>query len=205
MSYQIIVPARIRSELCTLRVWCANLLIFLGAVCLVWCISELLQSKIVQMRDGARLARAHSTASTGRSIVWPPLHRGESLGRLEIPRIGLRAMVLEGSDQGILRLGVGHIPGTALPGEQGNVALAAHRDSFFRPLRRIHPNDEIRLTTVQGSRRYRVDWIRIVSPRHVQVLKPGMQPTLTLITCYPFYFVGPAPDRFVVRAHQIPG
>jgi sortase A len=98
---------------------------------------------------------------------------------------------------------VGHIPGTALPGEDGNIVLAAHRDTFFRPLRNIQKGDEIALTTWNGAFRYRVESIQVVGPDDVGVLQPTSLPTLTLVTCYPFYFVGSAPKRFIVRAGLI--
>jgi sortase A len=126
------------------------------------------------------------------------------LGRIEIARIGLAAMIMEGVDAGTLRHAVGHIPGTPLPGQRGNVALAGHRDTFFRPLRNIQNDDEITLTTLDGSYHYRVDLISIVEPRDVGVLKNTGEAILTLVTCYPFHFIGPAPQRFIVRAHRIP-
>jgi sortase A len=126
------------------------------------------------------------------------------LGRIEIARIGLAAMIMEGVDAGTLRHSVGHIPRTPLPGQQGNVALAGHRDTFFRPLRNIQNDDEITLTTLDGSYRYRVDLISIVEPRDVGVLKNTGENILTLVTCYPFHFIGSAPQRFIVRAHRIP-
>jgi sortase A len=141
--------------------------------------------------------RAVSLGITGR--------RGSALGQIEISRIGFAAMVLEGDDGSALRLGVGHIAGTALPGEQGNVVLAGHRDTFFRSLRNIRKGDEITLTTLDGIYRYRVDSIRVVSPQDTKVLDSSASSILTLVTCYPFYFVGPAPKRFVVQARWIPG
>ena len=132
-----------------------------------------------------------------------PLELGEPFGRLEVPRLGLEVMVAEGIRSSDLRRGAGHLPGTPLPGASGNVALAGHRDRHFRPLKDIAPGDEILLTTTQGSFRYRVDWTRVVEPQDVHVLDPTEQPTLTLVTCYPFYFVGNAPDRFIVRARQV--
>jgi sortase A len=126
------------------------------------------------------------------------------LGRIEIPTIGLAAMILEGTDARTLRRAVGHIPGTPLPGQQGNVAITGHRDTFFRPLLNIHKNDEIRLTTLSGSYRYLVDSIKVVEPEDTEVLDNSDDAILTLVTCYPFYFVGPAPKRFIVRAHRIP-
>jgi sortase A len=128
-----------------------------------------------------------------------------SLGRIEIDSIGLSAMILEGTDARTLRLAVGHIPGTALPGQQGNVVITGHRDTYFRELRNIHKDDEIKLTTLGGSYRYWVDSIKVVAPKDTQVLNNSKDAILTLITCYPFYYVGPAPKRFIVRAHRIPG
>jgi sortase A len=122
------------------------------------------------------------------------------LGRITVPRLDLSAMVNEGVDDNTLSLAIGHIPGTALPGPAGNVAVAAHRDTFFRPLKDIKPNDEIDFLTSQGEYRYRVQSMRIVNPEDVEVLKPSSEPELTLITCYPFDFFGHAPKRFVVQA-----
>jgi sortase A len=95
---------------------------------------------------------------------------------------------------------VGHIPGTALPGDSGNVGLAAHRDTFFRRLRDIRPDDEIVLTTPDGTFRYTVEGTKVVEPGDVWVLDPTEEPALTLVTCYPFTYVGSAPQRFIVRA-----
>jgi sortase A len=125
------------------------------------------------------------------------------LGRLEIQRLGLSVMVVEGADRRTLRRAVGHIPGTALPGQNGNMALTGHRDTFFRPLRNIRQDDTITLTTLQGQYRYRVRSIQVVSPDNVSVLDSSQNEILTLITCHPFYFVGAAPDRFIVRAERI--
>jgi sortase A len=128
---------------------------------------------------------------------------GSPLGRIEITSIGLAAMIMEGVDGRTLRHAVGHIPGTTLPGQQGNVALAGHRDTFFRGLRNIQKDDEITLTTLHGSFNYRVDSTQVVEPTDTQVLAATADDILTLVTCYPFYFVGPAPQRFIVRAHRI--
>jgi sortase A len=125
------------------------------------------------------------------------------IGRIDIPRLGLSAMVIEGTSGRTLRRAVGHIPGTALPGQPGNVGISGHRDTFFRPLRNIQRNDIITLTTLFGEYRYRVVSTRIVSPSNVAVLAPSGSDTLTLVTCYPFYFVGSAPNRFIVRAERV--
>ena len=132
----------------------------------------------------------------------PPLP-ASLIGRLEIPRLGLSAMVREGADDRTLRKAVGHIPGTALPGIVGNVALAGHRDTFFRPLRNIRKGDAIDLQTERGTYRYVVESTNIVGPRDVGVLAASGGETLTLVTCYPFYYVGSAPKRFIVRATQV--
>jgi sortase A len=145
-----------------------------------------------------------ASAERVRDVPVPPT-RGGVLGRIEITRIGLAAMISEGTDGRTLRRAVGHIPGTPLPGQQGNVVIAGHRDTFFRALGNIHNDDEITLTTLGGAYRYVVDSIQVVAPEDTQVLDDSDDPILTLVTCYPFYFVGPAPKRFIVRAHKIPG
>jgi sortase A len=133
-----------------------------------------------------------------------PLLRDMLIGRLRIPRIQVAVMVREGADAGTLRRAVGHIPGTALPGKSGNVGLAGHRDTFFRSLRNIKKDDAIDLETESGTYRYLVESTRIVGPRDVSVLAAATRQTLTLVTCYPFYYVGSAPKRFIVRAVQVP-
>jgi sortase A len=125
---------------------------------------------------------------------------GSAIGRLEIPRIGVSVVVLEGSDTEALRLGVGRLHNSALPGEPGNVVLAGHRDTFFRSLRDIRPGDRISLRTPQGTFAYTVDWTSVVNPADTAVLRPTANPALTLVTCYPFYYIGSAPQRFIVRA-----
>lgn len=128
---------------------------------------------------------------------------GSPLGRIEISSIGLAAIILEGTDDRTLRRAVGHVPGTALPGRSGNVAIAGHRDTFFRPLRNIRKDDEITLATLNGSYLYRVDSTRVVEPEDTDVLNASDDAILTLVTCYPFNFVGSAPKRFIVRARRL--
>jgi sortase A len=142
-------------------------------------------------------------AVAGHARVESVVSEGSLVGQIAIRSIGLTAMIAEGDNAGILRRAVGHVPGTALPGQQGNVVIAGHRDTFFRPLRNIRKGDEITLTTLTGSYRYRVDFTEIVAPQHTEVLDDSPGAILTLVTCYPFYYVGPAPKRFIVRAHQI--
>jgi len=164
-----------------------------------------------QTPSGARPA-AETDSFSGLSAPAHPapvkLNEGELVGRLEIPRLGLSTIVLEGIEDGTLRRGAGHIPGTGLPtepGAVGNIGIAGHRDSFFRPLKNIGKNDIITLTTPEGTYRYRVEWTRIVAPEDTEVLDQGGAPELTLVTCYPFYYVGSAPQRFIVRAQRIGG
>jgi sortase A len=128
---------------------------------------------------------------------------GSTLGRLEIPRLRVTAIVRAGSDARTLRLAVGHIAGTALPGARGNVGLAAHRDTFFRRLGEIRSGDAVRLVTPDGTFVYQVAGTDIVEPTEVSVLDPTEEPALTLVTCYPFRYLGSAPKRFIVRAHLI--
>jgi sortase A len=131
------------------------------------------------------------------------INEGDVLGRLEIPRIGLSVAVLQGTTSKTLRHGVGHIEKTALPGESGNVGIAGHRDTYFRKLKDARPSDEIRIQTSTGLSRYEVDWIQIVAPGDTDVLTSPSGPGVTLITCYPFYFIGAAPERFIVHAHKL--
>jgi len=132
-----------------------------------------------------------------------PVTEGSAMGELEISRLGLKAIFVQGDSPKILRHAVGHIAETALPGERGNVVLTAHRDTFFRPLRNIQQGDAITIKTPDGEFQYEVESTEVVSPTDVQVLQPSAENTLTLVTCFPFYYIGPAPKRFVVRARQI--
>jgi sortase A len=126
---------------------------------------------------------------------------------LRIPKIGLEVPVLEGTSDLILNRGVGHVAGTALPGEQGNVAITGHRDGFFRPLKDVALGDTIEVQRGAGGQvdRYVVRNIKIVYPNDTSVLSKTTDSTLTLITCYPFYFVGSAPQRYIVQASLLPG
>lgn len=122
------------------------------------------------------------------------------LGVLRIPSLRIEVSVLEGTDDLTLNRGVGHIDGTPLPGEGGNIGVAGHRDGFFRGLKDVRVGDSVDLYTENGSSRYVVDEIRIVPPEDVSVLGPRSRPSITLVTCYPFYFVGSAPLRYIVHA-----
>ena len=125
------------------------------------------------------------------------------IGRLEISRVHISAVVAEGTSQLVLSRAVGHAVGTALPGQTGNVTLAAHRDTFFRHLGDVRSGDIIELKEPGHKYRYQVRFTAVVGPKDTWVLQPTGKETLTLLTCYPFHFVGPAPDRFVIRARRI--
>jgi sortase A len=137
--------------------------------------------------------------------VGPPfLDKDGLVGRLTIPRLHLRAMVREGADENTLGLALGHIPGTAFPGQKGNVGVAGHRDTLFRGLREIHKDDTIQFETLTGNYAYQVEDVEVVKPQNVSVLNPHEYAELTLVTCYPFNYIGSAPERFIVTARQVP-
>jgi sortase A len=142
-------------------------------------------------------------SSTQVPQIKPILRRGDVLGRIDVPRLGLSVAVFQGTGPRILRLGAGHIESTPLPGKPGNSGIAGHRDTFFRGLKDIQKNDDVQLQTPTGLLHYKVDWVRVVGPNDTTVLDSSTpDSTLTLVTCYPFYFVGPAPRRFVVHARK---
>jgi len=139
----------------------------------------------------------------GRSVVHGngrTPHPGHAIAVLRIPKLNLEVPVLEGTDAITLNRGVGRIRGTALPGQNGNIGIAGHRDGFFQGLRDIHAGDRIELLTAQRTDIYTIDRTVIVDPNDVSVLESGTAPALTLVTCYPFHYIGPAPWRFVVKA-----
>jgi len=180
-----------------LLIWFGSALIVGGAVVLAWYSWALYQRAAEQ-----RLAKEWLNRTP--EIYRPtPVRRGDVIGELDIPRLQLSVMVFEGDDAGILGHGAGHIPGTALPPGSGNIGIAAHRDTYFRPLRAIHANDVIALKTPAGTSRYTVTETEIVQPSAIGVLARAPGRDLTLVTCYPFAFVGSAPERFIVHARKI--
>jgi sortase A len=191
------------------RWWIGSALILAGATALGWCAWIWHEGSLAQKQAREWLARppaihAPAPQATAPHAAPPPIHRGDVIAELLIPRLRLSVMVFEGDDAGILKLGAGHIPGTGLPSRGGNIAIAAHRDTFFRPLRLIRPSDVISLKTPTGTTRFAVHDVEIVSPSDVQVLTPATGRDLTLVTCYPFYYIGSAPQRFIVHASLIP-
>src|SRR5580658_1166464 len=182
----------------TLR-WVQRLLFTSAALLLGYCGFVVVDTWLFQKRENRVLEHLlESKLAPTPSVAIRGL-----IGRLEIPRLGLAVVFVEGDDPKTLRRAVGHIPGTPLPGEPGNIALTGHRDTFFRPLRNIRTNDIVVITTFEGEYRYRVVSTRVVSPDNVEVLKGGGGEVLTLVTCYPFYFVGSAPGRFIVSAERV--
>ena len=129
--------------------------------------------------------------------------RGAIVGRLDIPSIGMKTMVAEGTDAGTLRRAVGHWSHSPLPGRKGRSILAGHRDTFFRHLNRVHRGDVITLETPSGDVKYRVSNTAVIDPDNVEALRLGAPSGLTLVTCYPFHFIGPAPHRYIVLADRI--
>ena len=181
--------------------WLERALVAAGVACLAWSGQVWLEAAVYQRAQ--RDAVEHSLSAG--PVHSPPtsVRPGSLIGVLDIPRLRLSAAVAEGDDDRTLRVGIGHLPDTPLPWENGNSALAAHRDTFFRPLRNVRAGDELRLTTVHGDFRYIVSDTMVVDAEDVWVLEPREKPTLTLITCYPFDYVGPAPPRFIVQGERI--
>jgi sortase A len=143
------------------------------------------------------------TTVAGPSSRPPDSAEGSLVGRIDIPRLDLSAVVFEGTSDDTLSRGVGHLRGSAGPGERGNLVLAGHRDTFFRELRNIRQGDEVTIKGPDGEFAYQVESTEIVEPDQTEVLKPSDGATLTLITCYPFRYIGNAPERFIVRATKV--
>jgi len=190
--------------------WTQRVLFAGGLSLLFYCGFVLADTSSFQKAERLRLARLiedqntfSAAPSTAPSTAASTALNGDLFGRLDIPRLGLRAIIMEGADAVTLRRAVGHIEGTGVPGKVGNIGLAGHRDTFFLPLRNIKQKDIITLTTSAAEYRYRVVSTRIVSPYDVAVLDPDGTEILTLVTCYPFDFIGSAPNRFIVRAERV--
>jgi sortase A len=190
--------------------WFERGLVVAGTTCLISAGTTSLSAVVYQIKQGASLERLAPSldrleADRAPNRTGTPVDPSAPVGRLEIPRIGLSTVVAQGDNEKTLEVAVGHLPDTPLPWQEGNSALAGHRDSFFRPLRRIQVGDDIRLATRHGTFRYRVTRHTVVDPDELWVLDASPAAALTLITCYPFDFVGSAPRRFVVHAERIAG
>ncbi len=187
-----------------LHTWLHRSLLLGGVALLSCCLYAWAEGAIVQAK-----ARAAFRAELSRALVEAPskadpLAMAGIIGRLEISRLGLSTMVLKGTAPRTLQNGAGHIAGTALPGQPGNSGIAGHRDSFFRPLRHAVVGDVVTFTTLRGEFRYHVVSRSVVAPARVSVLDSDGVEALTLVTCYPFFFAGPAPQRFIIRAERLP-
>jgi len=189
--------------------WMQALLFIVGTLAIGYVAIVLLDARLSQQTANSDLDAqivaddaSHETQNEA-SPVRGPAKEGDVLGRIEIPRLGLMVAILEGTTSRTLRRGVGHIGGTALPGVAGNIGVAGHRDTYFRSLKDIHASDEILVQTEAGLSHYQVDWVRIVDPEDTGVLASSNDSALTLVTCYPFYYVGPAPKRFIVHARKV--
>jgi sortase A len=192
--------------------WLERLFLIAGAAALIWCAVIVADGAIAQRNAQSALEMAIAieelrSAAVGKVDVpsrHPPGTIGAAIAALSIPRVQLSSVVLHGSDARTLQRGPGHLEQTALPGEAGNIVIAGHRDSFFRPLRHIRLDDDIFLQTRDGQfHQYRVTTLRVVGPHEVSVIAPTTEEVLTLITCYPFWVLGHAPDRFIVRAARV--
>jgi sortase A len=181
--------------------WIERVLLGLGVACSVWWGVVSLQAARSQHAQRAALERMRGAAPAmvSDSAVLPT---GSLIGSLDIPRLRLSAVIAEGDDDATLRVAIGHLPDTPMPWHEGNSALAGHRDTCFRPLQHVRVGDEVRVSTVRGDFRYHVRDTMVVSPNDVWVLDPTDRPTLTLITCYPFRYIGNAPRRLIVRAER---
>ena len=183
--------------------WTQRALFIVGGLAVSYVALTLLYARFYQEEAGNSLEeQIYAEAQRGLSQTRNVAKEGDVLGRIEIPRLGLAVEVLEGTTSGTLRVGVGHIEGTALPGGPGNSGIAGHRDTFFRGLKDIRTGDEIQLQTATSLSRYKVDWVQIVNPRDTAILSPSIDSAITLVTCYPFRFIGAAPERFAVHARK---
>jgi len=183
--------------------WLEAALVVLGLTCLTWYGWVTAQLHSFQSEQRLELEHLGSAVPAEKSAPLQAPGPATLIGTLDIARLNLSVVVVEGDDDETLKLAVGHLPDTPLPWQQGNSAMAAHRDTLFRPLKDVRLGDEIRLATPHGDLLYRVARTLVVDPHDVSVLEPSAQPTLTLITCFPFFYVGHAPQRFIVQATQV--
>jgi sortase A len=190
--------------------WLERGLLGVGLALAAWCAAVLVEARFYkQLPVPASYGPLKVTQTVilpgegGGSTPAPAPSAGALIGRLEAPTVKMSATVLEGSDDGTLSRGAGHIEDTPFPGQPGNIGIAGHRDTVFRPLRHIQVGDPLQLTTADRRFTYKISKTIIVGPDDVYVLDPTEKPTLTLVTCYPFDFIGHAPKRFIVQAQLV--
>jgi sortase A len=186
--------------------WLARALITGGAIVLMWVAATLVLTMVNRRQYEAALEGMRASKAAGEPVGPVSLPSGVPIGMLEIARVGLSGVVVEGDTDSVLDRAIGHLPDTPLPWHTGtgNSALAAHRDALFRPLRGVRVGDVLRLETPHGDFNYVVRETLIVEPDDLWVLDPTPVAMLTLISCYPFNFIGNAPKRFIVRAERMP-
>ena len=171
-----------------------------------WCAGVLAISYFVFVSASAKLSQDHQAKRLQvleAASPQVPQRPGDPFGRISIPRIGVSAIVEEGVDDNTLRRAVGHFPGSHAPGDEGTVVLAGHRDTFFRGLARVRLNDLIVVETARGTYKYEVVHTAVVPPTDTHVLRSSPQSDLTLVTCFPFRYIGPAPQRFIVQSRRL--
>jgi sortase A len=186
--------------------WIERALFVTGGVLALWCMVVAGRAYYYSQLGVPQPTRitelpGESPGAAARAVSAPA--PGAWIARLEATSVALSATVLEGSDAGTLSRAAGHIEDTAFPGERGNIGIAGHRDTVFRRLGRLHIGDHLTLTTSGHVFHYRVSGTQIVGPEDVYVLDPTDRPVITLVTCYPFEFIGHAPRRFIVRADLV--
>jgi LPXTG-site transpeptidase (sortase) family protein len=190
--------------------WLERGLLAVGVALAAWCAAVLVEARF---HNSAPPPPSYGQLKVTQTLILPgdagtkktapAPSAGMVIGRLEAPSVKMSTTVLEGSDDATLSRGAGHIEDTPFPGESGNVGIAGHRDTVFRPLKRIQVGDPLELTTADRLYRYRISKTLIVGPNDVYVLDPTKTPTMTLVTCYPFEYVGHAPRRFIVQAELL--
>ena len=184
-----------------------RILILLGVSLLVYAGGSVLYAGIYQKYQAVKFDRelaAPQPMDAAKTLAMTELQDGDVVGKLEIPDVGISVMVFQGDEENTLRLGAGHVPGTPLPGAEGNVAIAAHRDTFFRKLEGIRTGANIQFETLRRSYSYVVESTEIVEPTEMRVIESRDRSELTLITCFPFHYIGSAPQRFIVHARLLP-
>jgi sortase A len=192
----------------TVLLWLERALLAIGVVLASWCAVILIEAHRYSVMPvpppvATRSATLPGDTGTASVVGHPAVAAGEWVARLEAPSVHLSATVLEGTDDATLGKAAGHIEDTAFPGDPGNVGIAGHRDTTFRAVRNLHVGDPLVVTTRDYTYRYRISRTHIVNPEDVYVLDPTAHPTMTLVTCYPFEFIGHAPRRFIIHADLI--
>ncbi|HKB12237.1 MAG TPA: class D sortase [Vicinamibacterales bacterium] len=193
--------------------WIERGLLATGVVLAAWCAAVLVEARfhqsvavsdrLVVTQTAVPVLPGDSGTAAPRPAAPSAPAAGSLIARLEAPSVRMTTNVLQGSDDGTLRRGAGHIEDTPLFGQPGNIGIAGHRDTVFRPLRNIKVGDPLHITTHDRTFQYRVSRTLIVGPDEVYVLDPTQHPTVTLVTCYPFDFIGHAPKRFIVQAELV--